>query len=137
MFPKFRAWLIKEKKMVEVKSIHLSTNKIMYSYSINSQSYGNKSSKFDEIELMQFINLKDKNSKDIYIGDILLIKVFNPNHWEKDIKKAIVVAENECVACVYASEDGFKRYSSIGKDAEIIGNIYENLELLEGLKEVL
>lgn len=51
---KFRAWLKKSKKLVEVKSLHLGTRKAIIGYSKSSTNYGNYSISFDEIELMQY-----------------------------------------------------------------------------------
>ena len=63
---KYRAWLKKEKEMVNVASIHLGTKKINYGYSKGGTCYGNTSDKFEDIELMQFTGLYDKNKVPIY-----------------------------------------------------------------------
>lgn len=63
---KFRAWLKKEKEMVNVSSIHLGTKRINYGYSKGGTRYGNASAEFNEIELMQFTGLYDKNKVPIY-----------------------------------------------------------------------
>ena len=71
---KFRAY-IKDKnlktpsetnKMVDVKSLHLGSKKAIIGYSKSSTNYGNYSISFDDIELMQFTGLYDKNRKEIY-----------------------------------------------------------------------
>ena len=120
---KFRAWLKKENKMVEVKSLHLGTRKIIYGYSETSQCYGNKSCSFDDIELMQCTDIKDRNGKEIYEGDIfhcgdtkiLYIVVWNDNGFEgKQVKSS--------------SYCGLEYWKN---KIEVIGNIYENSELLE------
>lgn len=121
MIPKFRAWLKKEKKMVEVKSIHLSTKKVMYGYSINSQSYGNRSIKFDEVELMQYTGVKDKNGKEVYEGDI--VQLFGGNKY--------IIRWNNQIACFDIVNDFGYLVFCLNNDFEVIGNIYENPELLE------
>ena len=88
---------------------------------------------WDKIKLMQFTGLHDKNGKEIYEGDIL---------FDKEIKaKCIVVfgqfetltndwgeKETSPKFCVQWSDKS--GYSEIDIDNEIIGNIYQNLDLL-------
>ena len=83
----------------------------------------------DEAELMQFTDLKDKNGKEIYEGDI--VKEENETgifiytiEWEK----------YDC--CFFPKALNFKTgieqsMSSIYTELEVIGNIYENPELLK------
>lgn len=76
-----------------------------------------------DLELSQYTGLKDKNGKEIYEGDILQEEHF-PFH-----KNAVFWA---------SSKDGYdfdgwlcKHFIPSDGYAEIIGNIYENPELLE------
>jgi uncharacterized phage protein (TIGR01671 family) len=87
--------------------------------------------KRDAIVLMQFTGLKDKNGKEIYEGDILIDIEENHTHphlakWQDDD------------ACFAMETDDGSEYKSLGafigwkpEGAEVIGNIYENPDLLK------
>lgn len=137
----FRAWLKKDKKMVEVKSIHFGTKKIIYGYSENSHSYGNVSCKFDDCELMQYTGLKDKNGTKIFEGDIVklvennhkyewtaIVEFGNPNGYYTWGWQLNPITKNvECnldILCWIDMDD-------VGVSCEVIGNIHDNPELLQ------
>ena len=71
---------------------------------------------FDFVELMQFTGLKDKNGKEIYEGDI--VKYYN----------ASVKSVEWYQGGFYLS--GVSHNPIDENDVEVIGNIYENPELL-------
>jgi len=80
----------------------------------------------DELyELMQFTGLKDKNGKDIYEGDI--VKFYDPYVKAETVTQIIWDTEN----CRFAMMFTFLEFDFlIVEDIEVIGNIYENPELL-------
>ena len=82
----------------------------------------------NDYELMQFTGLKDKNGKEIFEGDVLKFKFTD---CEKDKENFIIV---ECIFEYgrFVMCDSYKdSYSFDEEKVEVIGNIYENPELLE------
>lgn len=86
----------------------------------------------------QYTGLKDRNMKEIYEGDIVKVKLYKGEEEKYFIGKVeyfgsnfIVDADNNSEYHVY-DLDGFGidyRYNL--EDCEVIGNIYDNPELLE------
>ncbi len=70
-------------------------------------------------KLMQYTGLKDKNGKEIYEGDIIVYLVI----------KYKSVVEWEHGGFGFIGADGEPMYTE--EDFEVIGNIYENPELLK------
>jgi len=79
---------------------------------------------YEGVELMQYTGLKDKNSKEIYCGDIVKFHI------------DVGYGPEEVIASVIYKDCGFQYDSKAGcdymrgfDDVEVIGNIYENQEL--------
>ena len=84
----------------------------------------------------QYTGLKDKNGKEFYEGDILLWE--NPNDGEPvtvSIKRGQIFFDNSPAAwafeCVYGSDSYTENGFPEKLDLTIIGNIFENPELLK------
>jgi uncharacterized phage protein (TIGR01671 family) len=82
--------------------------------------------------LMQFTGLLDKNGKEVYEGDV--VNVFGK--YSND--QTCVVEYQECEMCFgFTTQDGSymimdEIYNDERFGIEVIGNIYENPELLKG-----
>lgn len=121
---KFRAWVKDGKEIVDVEEIDFMNKVINYIYN----DYKNNEQEiigayFEDIELMEYTGLKDKNNKEIYEGDIVI-------HHSK-MHKIIFNAEE---ARFVLRDDEFEMEipftNNNNRRMEIIGNIYENPELL-------
>lgn len=113
---KFRVWCEERKEMLPIQRHSFKTNK--------SMPYGwNMQYEFDAI--MQYTGLKDKNDKEIYEGDIVI--AYNED-CDTICKGQIVWDKWECGFCIKGAEPTFIGWYP---ELEVIGNIYENPELLK------
>lgn len=152
---KFRAWDKKNKKMLDVWQIHFVKKNIAHTYTEVNEvlveqdttihgddlTFGlDKLGKFyvePQIILLQYTGLKDKNGKEIYEGDI--VKFYSNSQlgvWSGQIlqeRKCYVVWDDENLK--WSITDGKNEIPNLCKTIddnqfEVIGNIYENPELL-------
>lgn len=127
MIPKFRAWLKKEQKMDNYidhiswleDELYCIGDGITYMVSA------------EDLVLMQSTGLVDKNGKEIFEGDVLEIQG----------RKALVRWHGSYASFIYRFVDELQKRKTEWKPlylaymkCEIIGNIYENPELLEESK---
>nr|DAT75636.1 MAG TPA: YopX protein [Caudoviricetes sp.] len=120
---KFRAWHKGKKIIVNVLGIDILHKKTFF---LNEDVDCYEHVDFKNIELMQYTGLKDKTEKEIYEGDI--VKLRN-NHGMGVVKYydewgAFVVEYIKPRPIVVLGTNYYK------EDIEVIGNIYENPELL-------
>lgn len=123
---KFRAFIKELNEIREVEYINFLKKMISFPNKFCKEYYLNAD--FDEIELMQYTGLKDMREKEIYEGDIVKLRA---NHGIGVIKYydewgAFVV---EYIKSKPLTVLGMSYYK---EDIEVIGNIYENPELLGG-----
>ena len=114
---KFRAWNKKLQVMSEAK--HLDDLYEDESMAIVS-----------DLIWIQFTGLLDKNGKEIYEGDIVSA-VFQQDYFSSDEPKNVVdVIEIELMTGMEKIYNGGPDGCEWYEDIEVIGNIYENPELL-------
>jgi len=122
---KFRAWDKKRKRMYQVNDIDgLIQNTWVCPKGSDDGNWE------DEVELMQYIGLKDKNGKEIYEGDILKL-----DSWA-GLQKVDFIDGAFCLMSArgnngYSSDIHYIHHAGIPQ-ATVMGNIYENPEFLKG-----
>lgn len=120
--PKFRAWDKFDKVMREVTLLDYNHNFVGYSYPVFMKSTMH-------MELMQSTGLFDKKEVEIFEGDVVRQVRTQPTTENETITGVVtmlegawsIVNDNKQLASVLWSETA---------ENEIIGNIYENKELL-------
>ena len=126
MIPKFRAWDSVKKKFVE--HFFITENGLICNMEKQTSDYNfpmpvEKS----ELILMQSTGLKDKKGKEVFVGDIIKCTRGCPHevYLEKEYGGTYVGG----MPAIYLK--GIREGYAWTRDEEIIGNIYENPELLE------
>ena len=126
MIPKFRAYDSSSyKRMYKPDEVMVGNGDI---WIIDEDSCDNEWIVNNDIHLMQSTNLRDKNNEEIFEGDIL----------DYNGRKVIVKWHGSFACFIYEFVDELKNRTTEWKPLylsyyhfEIIGNVYENPELLE------
>lgn len=129
MKPRFRAWDVLAEKMIdEILMISFVRKEIIGKFSDGSTSVPLKfedERNGEDVILMQSTGLRDKNGKEIFEGDVLTLQNYPA--------KGVVEFRTDSgmwVNCL--KEYGYFEYlGNVASSRKIIGNIYENPELLE------
>lgn len=124
MIPKFRTYFNKYKRMIYGVGL-VNENSILVDF--NGEGSCEYMFLTNDIKLMQYTGLKDKNGVEIYEGDILKSKLkepiivgFRDGSFSVKYKRSENVNVSTTLSCFL---DKYK--------AKIVGNIYENAELLK------
>jgi uncharacterized phage protein (TIGR01671 family) len=124
---KFRAWDKITNKMCYLNDPHWSLSLQFGKDGLGVYNLQNGSGG-DEYELMQYTGLKDKNGKEIYEGDIVCGYPSSHPHKEMAYLFDDVVEWDEWRWSPFYSKD--EEYGWYAPRCEVIGNIYENPDLL-------
>mgnify|MGYP001787930718 FL=1 len=131
MILKYRAWDSWRKRMSVVDRIYIDTEGVrLY------DDFGEYWRDFRDIKLMQSTGLTDKNGKEIFDGDIVRTTRFLGRadeiggfyEYEKDYVGVVKALEGSWV--IDTGSVAVRLWSEID-ESEVLGNIYENPELLE------
>lgn len=126
MIPKLRAWDKQDERM--------SYGEVEYfDDSINYRFDHFWTSADEDVEFMQSTGLKDKNNVEIYEGDVINCR----NSFRNPMTGSGSLSINRDFKIIFENGEfrakGFDiRLKNILSYSEVIGNIYENPELLEG-----
>ena len=127
MIPKYRAWDSAKKEMFKDTFATTESGQVVV---VEQESVASSPDYVfvDHLVIMQSTGLKDKNGKEIFEGDILDYKG----------RKALVKWHGSYASFIYRFVDELQKRNTEWKPlylaymkCEIIGNIYENPELLE------
>ncbi|MBF0842324.1 hypothetical protein IR128_11445 [Staphylococcus lentus] len=137
MIPKFRAWDKESKIIRNVVSVNFATKAVACEWKRNeSERHSEMYDKYlfdEEYELLQSTGLKDKNGKEIYDGDILKVFVLRDMGAIAKVifKNGMFGIEDDMHG--YGYDKGLYSLDQILslRDAEIIGNKFQNKDLLE------
>lgn len=126
MIPKFRAWHKTWEEIGKVTCIHFDDKQSVISMFCEEEQ-ASSALLDDEVIFMQSTSLKDKNSKEVFVGDIIKCTRGCPHevYLEKEYGGTYVGG----MPAIYLK--GIREgYAWTGAE-KILGNIYENPELFE------
>lgn len=138
MIPKFRAWDKSNKKMCDVKALSaFNGGEVTIKRDGENASYVVP---IERVILMQSTGLFDENGEETFEGDIVMTTRFKIRadeiggcyEYEKDYKGIVKLLEGSWV--IDTGKDAVNLWTEIEENI-VIGNSYENPDLLESVEE--
>lgn len=137
---KFRAYIKTIKWMLPVEQINFNIETVEVDLTSGYGDYAEY--EFDEVELMQYTGLKDKNGNKIYEGDIVSSKcaIEQPEGLLTHEQVGEILTDKGMTCFNGKTKRTYKNQSNIYDSRaiflssdiyEVIGNIYENPEMLD------
>ncbi len=142
---KFRAWDTEEKRMIE-EGLFIHNNGLIFHDEGDMGYLLKEIARKDRYIIMQFTGLKDKNGEEIYDEDIVIINIpmsvskkkvrgkvicnVRSSQWQFENFKKSKAIEIDSTAHDY-DDFNLSRF----QDIEVIGNVYENPELLNKMEK--
>ena len=123
MIPKFRAWDSVKKEMFKDTFAITEIGQVV----VVEQKFVTSSPDYvfvDHLVIMQSTGLKDKNDKEIFEGDVVKC---NGLLGTIESFKAMWI-------CSFVKYNNYQKVGFFAQEIDVVGNIYENPELLEDLK---
>lgn len=137
MIPRYRAWDVLAEKMIdEILMISFVRKEIIGKFSDGSTSVPLKfedERNGEDVILMQSTGLVDKNGKEIFEGDVVRQVRTQPTTGNEIITGVVTMLEGACLIMNDYEQLASVLWSETDEN-EIIGNVYENPELLEDKK---
>ncbi|MFS5167843.1 YopX family protein [Streptococcus agalactiae] len=123
MIPKFRAWSKKFERMYEVTLIDYENGDVGLKDDHGGVAIGD----VKQLILMQSTGMFDKNGVEIFEGDIVKIKRLIGSRF-------LVERHKKTTQFILRANFWMEYFGTFGQDElEVVGNIYENPELLESV----
>lgn len=127
-------------RILKFRAFNKSTNQMIHSDEAGNENpianlgyffIGTQLTDDPDILYMQFTGLTDKNGKEIYEGDIILVDGFDNSIRSVFTTLYKVIFDNSVLSLISKSEHDWLHMGELApEETEVIGNIHQNPELI-------